>query len=86
MARNEAGYSTPRRSRHAESWPAGPTAAGPRRGTMMAMRPERIVPLLAAQRRRPSPEQRVVYALAGGRVALPRGPSPRLAHLVRARD
>ena len=50
------------------------------------MTPERIVPLLAAQRRRPTPEQRVVYELARLRVATTRAPSPRLAHLVRSHD
>jgi hypothetical protein len=41
---------------------------------------------LAAVRRRPSPEQRVIYELARLRVAATRDPAPHLAHLIRPRD
>jgi hypothetical protein len=45
----------------------------------------RIVPLAAA-RRRPAKEARVVYELARLRVAGMREPPPRFAHLVRSHD
>ncbi|MFL5845081.1 MAG: hypothetical protein ACJ762_10340 [Solirubrobacteraceae bacterium] len=52
------------------------------------MRPERVVPLIHASRRRPapSPEQRVVYELARLRVADTRNPPLRFLHLGRAHD
>ncbi|MCW2991946.1 MAG: hypothetical protein JWM73_2540 [Solirubrobacterales bacterium] len=55
---------------------------------MLVMRPERIAPLIAASRRRPtpSPEQRVVYELARLRVADTREPPRRFGHLARAHD
>ena len=45
-----------------------------------------IVPLIAATRDRPSPEQRVQYELARLQVADTRDPQPRFAHLIRSHD
>jgi len=55
---------------------------------MLGMRPERVVALFPTSRRRPgpSPEQRVVYALARLRVADMREPPVSLAHLARSHD
>ncbi|MEJ7785908.1 MAG: hypothetical protein WKF96_13970 [Solirubrobacteraceae bacterium] len=52
------------------------------------MRPERVVALFAAPRRRPrpSPEQGVVYELARLRVADMREPPVPLAHFARSHD
>jgi hypothetical protein len=55
---------------------------------MLVMNAQRVVPLIAASRRRPAPtrEQRVVYEMARLRVASTRGPERRFAHIARAHD
>ena len=55
---------------------------------MLVMNAERVVPLIAASRRRPEPtrEQRVVYEMARLKVAYAREPERRFAHLARGHD